>query len=127
VYWYRVSALDWLGNESEGHDIAQIPAVSTFTYSTDLPRTPRVLPQETPPAQGCGLLVRWIESAGLQRFLVFRSTSESGGYRQVSPIVQGNSFSDESALRGTDYWYRVQAMDESGKLSEPSAPVQHRY
>jgi|SRR5271157_396176 len=130
IYWYRVSALDWLGNESEGKDIRKIPAVSSFTYSTDLPIAPTVLAQEEPAKESCGLVIRWnplFDPIKLQGFFVFRSTSEKGLYRQVSPMVKGNRFSDKSAFRGNCYWYCVQAMNKSGRLSESSKPVKHNY
>ena len=130
VFWYRVSAVDWLGNESEKADLTNIPAISTFTYSRDVPPTPVVLaPSGTPPA-GCGLVVRWtpaFDAAKHEGFLVFRSTVSAGPYRQVSSIVAGNEFADKTALRDIDLYYRVQAMDKTGKLSEPSAAVLYRY
>ncbi len=129
-YWYRVTGVDWLGNESEHDNIAAIPAISTFTYSTDLPGTPLVLaPGPTTPT-GCGLVVRWAPSfdpGELIGFIVYRSTAPGGPYRQVSPVVQANEFVDETAIRGVEYWYRVQAMDHAGKLSEPSVAVGHAY
>jgi len=130
VFWYRVSAVDWLGNESEKADLTKIPAISTFTYSRDVPPTPVVLaPSGTPPA-GCGLIVKWtpaFDAAKYEGFMVFRSTVSAGPYRQVSSIVAGNEFTDKSALRDTDLYYRVQAMDKMGKLSEPSAAVLYKY
>jgi hypothetical protein len=129
TYWYRVSALDWLGNESEAPDLRRLPAVSTFTYSTDRPPAPAVLPPEASPRVGCGLVVCWDPHfhAGLQGFLVFRGRSQFGPFRQVSSLLQGNRFEDPGALRGIDYWYGVQAVDHRGKLSEPSSPVRHSY
>jgi hypothetical protein len=130
VYWYRVSALDWLGNESEGADLKKIPAISTFTYTRALPEKPVVSAPPTQAAEGCGLLLSWNPAyapSAHKGFLVFRSRSSSGNYRQVSPIVQANTYTDASALRGTDYWYRVQAMGPDGTLSEPSDPVKYRY
>jgi fibronectin type 3 domain-containing protein len=130
VYWYRVSALDWLGNESEGWDLRRIPAISTFTYSRDLPSTPALLPPADSPTEGCGLTVNWtppFDPAVLGGFVVFRSNAITGNYRQVSPIITDNRYADTSALRGIDYWYRIQAVDKQGKLSQPSAPVKHRY
>jgi hypothetical protein len=130
VYWYRVAAVDWLGNESERGNIKAIPAISTFTYSKDLPGTPTVLPPTTAAPSGCGLVVRWtpfFDPAELLGFIVFRSTSPGGSSRQVSPVIEGNEFVDESAIRGMSYWYRVQSMDLTGKLSEPSAAVEHSY
>jgi hypothetical protein len=130
VYWYRVSALDWLGNESEGDDLTKIPAVSTFTYSKDKPETPTVLPCKASLTEGCGLIVRWepkYDADKVEGFVVFRSTAIAGNYRQVSPIIEGNEFSDKSAIKSTKYWYRVQAVGERGKLSEPSQPVPYEY
>jgi hypothetical protein len=130
VYWYRVSALDWLGNESQGDDLTGLPAISTFTYSCDLPPAPTLLPPSPPPAEGCGLDVRWnpvFDPQELKGFVVFRSDTLAGDYHQVSAIVEGNVFSDVSARRGVDYWYCIQALDRAGKLSPPSAPVKHRY
>jgi len=130
VYWYRVSALDWIGNESESSDLLKIPAISTFTYSRELPDTPVVFAPTGAPPKGCGLVVNWnpvFAPGDLKGFLVFRSTDSHGDYRQVSPIVQVNRFEDRSAIRGTEYWYRVQSVALDGTLSLPSAPVKHGY
>lgn len=129
VYWYRVSALDWLGNESEGSRLAGIPSSSTFTYTSDLPVTPLVMTPAAPVAVGCGLNVTWnppFDPATLRGFVVFRAAS-GAPYRQVSGILQANSFMDITARRGIDYTYRVQSMDLTGLLSQPSLPVLHRY
>jgi fibronectin type 3 domain-containing protein len=61
-----------------------------------------------------------------QGFVVFRAAA-GGSYRQVSGIVTGNDFTDETARRGVDYFYEVQTIDARGTLSQPSAPVLHRY
>jgi len=129
VYWYRVSALDWLGNESEGAQLANIPSSSTFTYTTDLPVTPSVAPPTTAVVAGCGLDVSWspvFDPVALKGFVVFRAAS-GDSYRQVSPLLDTNSFRDPSARRGVDYLYRVQSLDHTGVLSKPSSPVLHRY
>lgn len=128
IYWYRVSALDWLGNESEGADLTALPDETTFTFTSDLPGTPTVNPPVAPTTAACGLDVSWeppFDPALIKGFVVFRGGS--GPYRQVSGIVEGNGFTDETARRGVDYLYRVQAIDTVGTLSEPSAPVLHRY
>lgn len=129
VYWYRVSALDWLGNESDGSAIDDIPASSTFAYTSDLPPTPAVLPQTAPAGVGCGLDVAWgptFDPASTQGFVVFRAAA-GDAYRQVSGIVAANSFTDVTARRGVDYLYCVQSIDHVGLLSQPSLPVLHRY
>jgi hypothetical protein len=129
IYWYRVSALDWLGNESSAGDLTVIPADSTFAYTSDLPTTPAILPQALPLPDGCGLGVMWdppYDPAAVQGFVVFRAAAGQP-YRQVSGVIRGNGFDDDTARRGVDYFYRVQAVDAAGTLSEPSAPVLHRY
>ncbi|MEO8751296.1 MAG: hypothetical protein ABI624_01325 [Casimicrobiaceae bacterium] len=129
VYGYRVSALDWLGNESEAARLADIPASSTFAYTSVLPPTPTVSASATPPTAVCGLDVAWtplFDPAHLSGYVVFRSTV-GGSFRQVSGIVQGNAFTDASARRGVDYLYCVQSVDLVGLLSHPSPPVQFRY
>lgn len=128
IYWYRVSALDWLGNESQGGNLISIPAISTFTYSKDLPPKPVVEPPADLPPPGCGRIIRWqprYDETRLQGFIVFRSLERNGVYHQISPIIKGNEFQDTSALQGRKYWYRVQAVDLRGKLSEASEPVQY--
>lgn len=128
VYWYRVSALDWLGNESQANNLLSIPAIGTFTYSKDLPPKPVVEPPAGPPAADCGRIIRWrplYDETRLQGFIVFRSRERNGVYHQISPIIKGNEFKDTSALQGMKYWYRVQSVDLRGKLSEASEPVQY--
>jgi len=130
VFWYRVSALDWLGNESMSADITKIPAISTFTYSKDLPQTPTITSVKLSTTAGCGLIVHWnpvYNASKFKGFLVYRSAAAAGPFRQVSPLVKGNKFDDKSAIPGKTYRYRVQSMDTSGKLSEPSSAVNYKY
>jgi hypothetical protein len=129
IYWYRVSALDWLGNESDGSRLTGIPSSSTFTYTSDLPVTPSVFTPTPPAGAGCGLDVTWgptFDPATLRGFVVFRAAL-GAPYRQVSGILQANTFTDITARRGIDYLYCVQSIDRTGLLSRPSLPVLHRY
>lgn len=126
IYWYRVAAVDWLGNESDSADIRQIPAVSTFTYTGDLPGTPTA--STSPGRNDCAVLIRWnppYKPTDMQGFLVFRGTSVTGPFRQVSPLVPANEFEDTTALPGQEYWYQLQLMDKTGNLSKPSASVRY--
>jgi hypothetical protein len=134
-YWYRVSAIDWLGNESKpeiegSKQVVNIPAISTFTYSLDKPDPPTVLPCQANASGECGLTIRWEpqnDSANVIGYVVFRATAEAGVYRQVSPIIKGNEFTDKSAIKSTKYLYKVQALGERGKFSDPSQPVPYEY
>jgi hypothetical protein len=129
IFWYRVSAVDWLGNESEAASLERLPASSTFSYSSDRPAVPSIHPGGVSAADVCGLGVEWDPpfDVNTQRgFVVFRATAGKP-YRQVSGVVTGNGFLDETARRGVDYLYCVQAIDLEGYLSEPSAPSTRRY
>ena len=123
------STLDWLGNESEGATLGEIPSSSTFAYTSDLPVTPTVLAPVRPPGprlwprRHLGSGVRPGELAGLRR------VPRSGG-RPVPAgveILTTNSFTDLTARRGVDYLYCVQSVDPTGLLSRPSIPVLHHY
>lgn len=129
VYWYRVSALDWLGNESSGSELQKIPSSSTFTYTSDLPAIPSIFTPSLKSSSGCGLQVAWTPAFNpdrMQGFVVFRATL-GGDYRQVSGILKDSTFVDPAARRNLDYLYRVQSLDITGLLSEASEPVLHRY
>jgi hypothetical protein len=129
IYWYRVSALDWVGNESEGANLVRLPSSSTFTYTRDVPAAPVVDPPTGATVPDCRLEIHWgpaFDAALLQGYVVFRSAN-GGPYRQISEIVTGNTFTDISARRGVGYRYCVQAIDLDGRLSEPSAAVAYVY
>jgi hypothetical protein len=129
IYWYRVAGVDWLGNESSGVNRLDLPASSTFTYTSNLPATPTILTQVPPTTSTCGLTVTWtppFDPSAIQGYVVFRGTA-NGAFRQVSDILTTTSFTDATARRGIDYLYRIQAIDHTGTLSEPSPPTLHRY
>ncbi len=128
IYWYRVSALDWLGNESEGTDLTVIPAISTFAYTQELPVTPFIQPTPAQAVSGCGLRLNWQApvSADVVGFVVFRRAGTSA-WRQVSGILKDSVFEDATALRGVSYGYRVQSINARGRLSQPSPAVTRSY
>lgn len=128
IYWYRISALDWLGNESDAADLTKIPGISTFTYSKNLPVIPQVQPPPGTSQPDCQRVIRWdppFNADNLRGFIVFRGPAVIGPYRQVSGIVPGNEFIDKSAFEGKSYWYRVQSVSIYNKLSKPSQPVKY--
>ncbi|MFX1237911.1 MAG: hypothetical protein ACFE8P_09355 [Promethearchaeota archaeon] len=129
-YWYRVSAIDNLGNESEKNNIENIPAISTFTFNRNLPETPSIHPEAIISVKSCGIEIQWypiFDNKKLRGFFVFRSNDVQGHFRQISELVEGNTFKDLSALRGRNYWYIIQSMDLEGRLSEKSDPVQFEF
>ncbi|WP_433975609.1 malectin domain-containing carbohydrate-binding protein [Tunturiibacter lichenicola] len=71
--------------------------------------------------------LNWTNNAAtdpsLAGFHIFRATSGSGPFIQLSLTAQGNSFSDSTAVPNTQYFYRVTAFNSVGD-SGPSNTVQ---
>jgi len=61
--------------------------------------------------------VSWPVIPGTDRFEVWRSTSQSGVFSNISGLVTGNRYWDYTARPGIDYFYRVQPY---GAISLPS-------
>jgi len=116
TYFYRVRGADYGGNIGKPST-----PIKTFTFDFKGPPTPRI--NSVTPHDG-RLIISWgpTYNPDYLGFVVFRSTSSSGGYHQVSPIVAGNSFTDKNVRPGITYWYRVQYLDRNGNRSTPSRP-----
>ena len=93
-------------------------------------------PDTTPPANPTGLAASagdgtvsldWNNNgeADLAGYRVYRSTSSGGGYSDISGLIGGSAYNDNSVSNGTTYYYVVTAEDnsgnESGSSSEASA------
>jgi fibronectin type 3 domain-containing protein len=121
-YWYRVVGIDQRGNQVDPDEAA--PA-STFTFSTETPDQPTL--QSVQDASGCTIKMRWtptFDSTVHNGFAVFRSRAQGGAYRQVSPVVQGNAFTDDGAACNVAYWYKIVALSPDGHYSPLSVPQQ---
>jgi fibronectin type 3 domain-containing protein/chitodextrinase len=121
-YWYRVVGIDQRGNQVDPDEAA--PA-STFTFSTETPGRPTL--QSVQDASGCTIDMKWtpaFDSTAHDGFAVFRSRAQGGSYRQVSPVVEGNTFTDDGAACNVSYWYKVVALSPDGHYSPLSAPQQ---
>jgi fibronectin type 3 domain-containing protein len=120
-YFYRVTAVDRAGNESD----QSARSLSLFqNYLPPLP--PQGLRAENRPG---GILVRWqiSDETDVQGYYVFRADSYNGELSQVSPLVGRDTieYLDTSAYlsaRG-QYWYLVKAMNYNGVSSKYSLPV----
>jgi fibronectin type 3 domain-containing protein len=56
----------------------------------------------------------------LSGYTVYRATSSSGPFSVLASGLAASAYSDQSALRGQTYWYRVTAVDTSGNESAPA-------
>lgn len=121
IYWYKSLGVDQNGNETH---VDSAVAISTFTFATQRAAPPEItgiLPVEDP----CALEISWsplYDPNSMIGFIVFRSTSETGPYYQLDNIVKGNSFSNNSVARNTEYWYRIALLKKDGSLSQLSEP-----
>jgi fibronectin type 3 domain-containing protein len=65
-----------------------------------------------------------VTDADLAGYVVYRSLSESSGYRSVSDdLLNSNGYSDENLATGKLYYYRVAARDASGNESGLSQSI----
>ncbi len=120
VYKYRVRAADFDGNIGKPS-----AAISTYTFDFTRPRRPRITNITAVPD---GLRISWepsFSSTEHKGFIVFRATSASGPFHQISGLVEGNSFTDKNVARGKRFWYRIQLIDRDGNRSKPS-PAQSK-
>ncbi|MBN2356279.1 hypothetical protein JXO59_09205 [candidate division KSB1 bacterium] len=123
IYWYRVTSVDQNGNE---HDPQKSVPYSTFTFRSLGAAKPTIILPIGKVATGCGLELKWTpmyNAAEHMGFVVYRSDSETGIYRQISPILQTNTYIDDTIHASVTYWYKIQAFDKLGRTSQLSAPA----
>ncbi len=123
TYYYRITALDEVDNQSEG--------------SVEVSATPVPDPDLTPPAVPDGVTadggdnrvrISWDDVTGsndLRGYRVYRSATASGTGTLVSgatPVTE-SPYVDTTAINGTAYFYRVTSVDTTGNESARSAEV----
>lgn len=124
IYHYKVLGVDVHGNESK---LDEAVAVSTFTYSSDLPELPQITQITQDPTDG-SLTLAWtphFDAATHLGFTVFREEVGGQGYFPVSAMVDTNNFVDTRVVAGKAYNYRIMLLSADGKNSAPSLPVNH--
>ncbi len=113
-YFYRVRGVDVLGNVSEPSEV-----YSTYTFSFIGPSKP-VIRRIRRTSSGINLSWRPAYNPNFIGFIVYRKDSPDGIFRQISPIVKDNTFTDIFVERGTTYYYRIVLILSNGNRSEPS-------
>lgn len=73
----------------------------------------------TPAATQVG--ISWRPSDGASSYRVERATSKAGTYAVLADSATGNSFVDNTAKKGTKYWYRVTALNAVGSAAASPA------
>lgn len=117
-YFYRVLAVDGEGDESGLSDPAS---------ATPGDRTAPPAPNGLSASAGEGeIQLSWnsVDAGDLDGYNVYRSQSPfsdvSGASRANDRLVSGSSFTDDEVSNGTEYFYRVTAVDDAGNESDPS-------
>ena len=119
TYYYKLTAVDNAGNESEMSDYS-----SFFYLTTDI----------TPPAKPTGVTTveyaygsktTWYANteSDIDGYNVYRSTSANGTYGKInSSLITYYLYDYDNAglIDGTTYYYRVTAVDDAGNESEMS-------
>lgn len=110
--------------ESGDSNVLSVTPRDTFT-----PETPENVALALTPGQGSApphVDLSWAinNETDLLGYNVYRSESDSGAGARVnpSPLITP-VFRDDSVVPGKRYFYRVTAVDRSGKESSPTAPV----
>jgi fibronectin type 3 domain-containing protein len=120
TYFYKVTAVDFTGNES---------AAGAFAAGTRLP-PPDVTAPDAPAGIGAvgqknGIFVTWDANAeaDVAGYRIYRATSLNGDYNLLTTgqLIAGTTFTDTSAAINMAYYYRVVAVDNAGNTSVLSA------
>jgi fibronectin type 3 domain-containing protein len=112
TYYYRVTAVDTAGNESDGSGEVQSTPFAT----------PGGLTGQSGDAQ---IELSWSAAAGAATYNVYRSTTSTGGAEgdPLATDVSQASYTDTAAENGTKYYYRVTAVNPEDEESDASGEV----
>ena len=113
TYYYRVTAIDEAGNESDGSgEVASTP----FTAPTELTGT----------SGNSEIELDWSGATGAASYSVYRSTSSTDG-AAGDPLTTGVSqaaYTDTTAENGTKYYYRITSVNPEDEESAASNEVE---
>jgi fibronectin type 3 domain-containing protein len=112
TYYYRVTAVDEAGNESDG--------------SSEVAGTPFAAPTGLAGTSGdAQVQLGWNAAAGAREYNVYRSTSPTSGAtgNPLTTAVAGTTYVDETPENGTKYYYRVTAVNPEDEESSASNEV----
>ncbi|MCW2926221.1 MAG: hypothetical protein JWM86_189 [Thermoleophilia bacterium] len=108
-------------------------SVDTFEVRKDTAAPPTVTTLATGASTVAAPALTWTTvtdaTSGVAYYRVFRGTSSTGPWTQVS--VDGSpttgSYSDAAAAVNLTHWYQVQAVDQAGNMAAPSNVVSTYY
>lgn len=125
TYYYRITAIDYAGNESDPTDYIDVLPINISSPSR--PQSLQVHGHNQPVLRDVAMYLNWKpnEEGDLRRYYVYRSTTEdfAPSDSTLMDSTQIASYRDTHAQIGVRYHYRVQAVDNGGKRSIPSTPA----
>jgi fibronectin type 3 domain-containing protein len=123
-FYYRVTALDERGNESDYSNEVTIyvpPSPTPAELDETPPITPRNL-RAIVDSEDKEVYLLWdrVVDEGLAGYVVYRSDPkiDEEAYQAISKVMRGTSFKDETVEHERSYFYRVRSVDGSGNQSE---------
>ncbi|GAA2190601.1 fibronectin type III domain-containing protein [Streptomyces bangladeshensis] len=116
TYYYEVRAYDKAGNTSAG--TADKPVTTADRVAPAVPADVKV----TDESEAGGVRVGWSAVPGAVSYRVYRAGDAGGTYTSLGSTDQ-LSYRDATAQVGSEYFYRVSALDAAGNESARSAAV----
>lgn len=102
------------------------PDCGCYEVGNSTPQPPAVPRGLTATGGDSQVALSWSANSptGLAGYLLYRSTSQTGGFTALNgqPIT-GTSFTDTSLTNGATYWYKIAAVATGGATSAQSAAV----
>ena len=115
-YYYRIKAIAQASELSSGYS-------NTVNRICDL-AAPAVS-VSADPADGKPV-VKWNTVEGAQKYRVYRSASKTGGYELVYTAVTARTYTDKTAVAGTNYYYKVRAIHSNSAADSAYSQVVNR-
>ncbi|XID96153.1 S-layer homology domain-containing protein [Paenibacillaceae bacterium WGS1546] len=124
TYYYKVTAVSNLGNESKDsaiqaakpelaglHDI--ITPIRPINPHLIVLAAPGNFQADTEPSSG-RVMLSWSAVSGASGYNVWRSNAANGTFVTIGDKVSGTTFTDTTAAIGQTHYYKVTAMDNQG-------------
>lgn len=103
-------------------------AVNNITAGDDIPGPPQTL--SATPLTGGPIRIDFSDvnsSVGIDEYSIQRSTSQGGPYTEITTVTDDNSptysYTDNSVVNGTTYYYVITSTDDNATESIPSSEI----
>lgn len=122
-YFYRITAVDQSGNES-----GRLDPGSAFAFDVTPPAAPQGL-KARERDNGQEISLAWVANTepDLAGYQLYRATDAAGPFELLTTLGREETFYlEKDLIQGQWYYYYLQAVDEVGNTSNPTAVVSAR-